>query len=73
MRPILSCQTGSGYHGVVMTRSQDSSNNGVRADMATAKRIKAFCDEARRIGALDAVVVSPQKVARCGVHETNCQ
>ena len=54
LRPILSCQNDSGYHGVgaaQMIRSQDSSNTGVRADMATPKRIKAFCDEARRMGA----------------------
>jgi len=56
-----------------MIRSQDSSNNGVRADMATPKRIQAFCDEARRRGALDAVVVSPQKVFTATWVRLRCQ
>jgi len=41
--------------------------------MATSKRIKAFCDEARRIGALDAVIVSPQKVFTATWVRLRCQ
>ena len=41
--------------------------------MATSKRIKAFCDEARRMGALDAVIVSPQKVFTATWVRLRCQ
>ena len=41
--------------------------------MATSKRIKALCDEARRMGALDAVIVSPQKVFTATWVRLRCQ
>jgi predicted metal-binding protein len=41
--------------------------------MATSRRIKAFCDEARRGGALDAVIVSPQKVFTSTWVRLRCQ
>jgi predicted metal-binding protein len=41
--------------------------------MATSKRIRALCDEALRLGALAAVVVSPQKVFTATWVRLRCQ
>ena len=59
----------SGLHGL----QPEMSGRTAHAGMTTSKRIRTFCDEARRLGALDAVIVSPQKVFTATWVRLRCQ